>query len=84
MNIKESRFVCDIHKCERKPYMEMYDLENHVWLYLCFFHYIRDRLKRNKKHGYCRVDSVQEMLVEIRQAIFELEAEIIELKEKIK
>ena len=76
-------FKCDIEKCERKPYMEMYDLDDHKWKYLCFIHYLKDRWKNHKRHGYCRVETAREELHNIHMDIFELESEILELKQMI-
>jgi len=81
---KNVPFRCDVNECSRKPYMEMYDLENHTWSYMCRWHYYLDRFKKNKKHGYCRVDSQIELLNEIRDSMFYLECEIEEMKQEIR
>ena len=78
------KFKCDIFGCTRKPYMEMYDLKEHSWSYLCFWHYIKDRLKRNDNHGYCRVNTQREDICEILESIFELETEITDIQMKLK
>ena len=57
---KSNGYGCDkvisrIATCGRKPYMEVYP-DNGTWSYLCFWHYIIDRIKCfifREKHGYC-------------------------------
>jgi len=77
------KYVCDIDGCERKPYMEMYDLKSHSWIYLCRWHYYLDRLKRNKYHGYAKADSIYQMMDTIRNNIERMQYDIEEINEKI-
>jgi len=77
---KNIPFRCDAKGCNRFPYMEMYDLDEHKWYYLCRIHYIIDRLKNGNKHGYAKVDTVREMLDGLRQDLFNLELEVISLR----
>ena len=83
MNRKHVPFRCDVEMCERKPYMEMYNLDEHSWSYLCRWHYILDRFKNNNNHGFCKVDTDSEILHDIRDTMEYLEYEVEEIRELI-
>lgn len=48
---------CDYHgKCKRKAYVEVYPGDD-SWSYLCFWHFILEKLRLRKwKYGWCKVD----------------------------
>lgn len=80
----EVPFRCNVEGCNRKPYMELFDMDNSTWSYVCYWHYIKDRLKKKKNHGYCRVDSEMEILIEIRDDIFEIQCDIDDIKKSLR
>jgi len=73
-------FRCDVNGCSRIPYVEVISTTDHCWSYLCFWHYILDRLKRHKDRGYCKVNKSIQVLHEIRDTVEYLDWEIEEIK----
>ena len=82
-------FSCDKKGCGKKPYMELYysfDDETHKWCYVCFWHYLEARLYRLfKKHdfGWCRVDTDREAIEHLRWELWDIQSDIMEIKEKL-
>jgi hypothetical protein len=78
-------FKCDWKECRHKPYAEIFynDEEESKWCYLCFWHFIYARLRRDKI-GWCKVDTDREMLEQIREEIWELQSDLMDIKKKLK
>jgi len=74
-------FKCDWEGCERKPYMEVIK-PGDSWSYLCFWHYLYTKF-RGDEVGYCKVDTDRELLENIREEIWEIQLDLIEIKEKL-
>jgi hypothetical protein len=53
---EENDYHCDYHgKCKRKPYAEVVELD--AWYYLCFWHFLLERIKLKKwAYGWCRTN----------------------------
>jgi hypothetical protein len=86
MDVTMSQFGCDYKdNCTKKPYMEAYEVKGkkHAWYYLCFWHYLLTRIKR-KGLGYCKVDTDREMLERIMEEIWDIQGDLIQIKEKLK
>jgi len=78
-------YSCDFQKrngkrCGKKPYMEVYF--NEGWSYLCFWHYILDRITVNG-NGYCRPDTQREKLESLSLDLFDIKIEIERIKEAL-
>lgn len=53
------------------------------WAYLCLRHFIISKL-RGDKFAWCRVDTDRELMEGIREEIWDLQGDVIQIKEKLK
>jgi hypothetical protein len=85
-------YTCDYEDCERKPYMECLETsskdEEGRWWFFCFWHYVWLRIRilfhKEEKLGFARVDSDRETLEHIRQDIWDVQMDLMQIKEKLK
>jgi len=79
-------FRCNWHiECQRKPYVEIfYEKEDgdHAWCYLCFWHYLYAKF-RGDEFGYTKINTNREMLENIMEEIWDIQGDLIEIKEKL-
>lgn len=55
--MEENIFKCDWEgTCNKKPYCEVYNINDNSWSYLCRWHYyhdlIRNKFRKENKRGY--------------------------------
>jgi hypothetical protein len=85
-------FSCDYENCTKKPYIECFssgnDEESSKWWYFCFWHYILLRIRillhKEDKLGFARVDTDRETLEHIREDIWDIQMDLMLIKEKLK
>lgn len=89
-------FSCDYENCERKAHMECFECsddskgepEMGKWWYFCFWHYIWLRIRilfhKEEKLGFARVDTDRETLEHIREDIWDIQCDLMMIKEKLK
>jgi hypothetical protein len=74
-------YKCNWEGCERKPYAEIYYTEDgeSKWSFLCIWHFIRAKLRRDE-FAWCPVDTDREAIEQIKEEIWDLQSEIMEIK----
>jgi len=85
-------FSCDYENCNGKPYMECFDSgskdETSTWWFFCFWHYIWLRIRilfhKEDKMGFAKVDTDRETLEHIREDIWDIQMDLMLIKEKLK
>jgi len=81
--------------CGKKPFAEVYPfIKNEEgeweaegsWCYLCLKHFLIMRIKAmlgKVKFGWCRVDSSRDTLEHIREELWDLQADIYAIKDRL-
>ncbi len=87
-------FSCDHEDCERKPYMECFEISDKEdgeigkWWYFCFWHYVwvrfRNLFYKDEKLGFARVDTEREAIEHIRMELWDIQTDLMLIKEKLK
>jgi len=92
-----SIFSCDYEGCERKPYVECYEIggnenredgEPGKWWWVCFWHYVWIRIlilfRRQDKIGFAKVDTDRESIEHLHQELWDIQGDLTLVKEKLK
>ena len=80
---------CDRKGCKRLAFGEVYmpnvgDDGESVWYFACWWHYFIERIRRifgKTDFGFCRIDTTREAIEHIRMDLWELQGDILEIKQ---